>query len=220
MRSTLPTSHGFEPIPGILTASTDKKHQASPPQQKQPANNLGQSAYEFSFEFVGTTDDLAYLCIPAALEFRQKVCGGEDKIMEYCETLAYDAGNLVAEMLGTEVLCEAESKPARSNGDGGAVSQIRRCALVNVRLPIAVNDGVVRDRGTCPVIELDDVAAFCLRLGVEMTTKYKTFVPSFRHGGWLWVRLSAQIYLDLEDFRWLGTVLKELSERVAAGELK
>ena len=220
MRSTLPTSHGFQTVPGILADSVpaDNKQAiplSNPPQP--PPQPSSQTPFELNFEFIGTSDDLPYLCIPAALEFRQKICGGEEKIMNYCMKLAFDAGNLLAEMLGTEVLCEAEAK----DKDSGVESQVRRCALVNVRLPIGVDDGTGRHEdgsGSYPVIAEGDAGAVCQWMGREMTMTYKTYVPSYKHAGWLWVRLSAQIYLELEDFRWLGTVLKELVERVAAGE--
>lgn len=42
---------------------------------QSPGN--GKSAFESLFEFVATSDDTPYLCIPAALHFRAEVCGGE-----------------------------------------------------------------------------------------------------------------------------------------------
>lgn len=56
------------------------------------------------FEFVGTTDVSAYCCIPDALDFRRAVCGGEDRIFEYCYELAKSGGALVASKLGKPAL--------------------------------------------------------------------------------------------------------------------
>jgi hypothetical protein len=48
--------------------------------------------------------------------------------------------------------------------------------------------------------------------------EYNTFVAIYEYNGKLWARLCGQIYLELKDFEWLGSVLQALCERVRLGE--
>ncbi|KAL2008627.1 hypothetical protein VTN00DRAFT_6821 [Thermoascus crustaceus] len=202
IRTTLPTSWGFIPDPN------------SPATQPSvlPSGRNPKSAFELLFQFVATGDDTPYLCVPAALEFRQTVCGGEDRIYEYMENLAREAGDVVSLALGTEVLQEPGLKP-------GEVSRQRQCAMATVRLPLAVSDHDSTTRTAYPVLKTTDALAAIDWMQAVMANKYKTLAPIFLHGGWLWVRLSAQIYLEKSDFEWLGGVLKVLCEKVGNREM-
>lgn len=117
IRSSLPTSHGFEPhpVPGKATINNPL-----PPNSK--------SAFVAQFEFVGTMDNTPYLCIPEALAFRRDVCGGEAAIMRYCADVVKAGGVAVARALRTEVL---------DDGEGS----LTRCCFANVRLPLTVGEG-------------------------------------------------------------------------------
>jgi len=99
---------------------------------------------------------------------------------------------MVAETLGTEILQVDESGP-----DQG------RCCMVNVRLPI--KDGLTAGE------EFAKVYAFLTR---QVGKEYDTFFQCFVHDGRFYTRLSAQIYVGIEDFEWAGKVLKEVCERV------
>lgn len=160
------------------------------------------TAFESLFEFVATNDDTPYFCVPAALKFRNEVCGGEDRIYTYLETLANEAGDVVAGILGTDVLQEPNLAP-------GTQSQLRRCAMSTVRLPIAVGQSETSEKG-CALVQEDQVGSVVNWFQTTLTQKYSTFVPVFAHGGWMWTRLSAQVYLDKQDFEWLARVLKEM----------
>lgn len=46
----------------------------------------------------------------------------------------------------------------------------------------------------------------------------ETFMAILMHGGKLWVRLSANVYLTEEEFVWAGQVLKEVCGRARKGE--
>ncbi|PGH08709.1 hypothetical protein AJ79_05900 [Helicocarpus griseus UAMH5409] len=202
IRSTLPTSHGFVPRNMEIALPIPKGET--------------KSAFEFQFEFVATNDDSPYFCIPAALKFREEVCGGEEKIMSYCLQLAHEGGNLVAEILGTDVMCEPGVDP-----EVQGASKIRQCALVNVRLPLAVDDGSgrhVEKESPYPLIKGKDAMDVGKWIQQKLMFEHEIAVPTFPHGGWMWSRLSAQVYLELEDFRWVGGVLKGLVERAGKGE--
>ncbi|KAJ5225976.1 hypothetical protein N7468_007201 [Penicillium chermesinum] len=202
LRSTVPTSWGF--IAGDASPATGAsvlKDPSSP--QKTPFEEL--------FEFVATTDDSPYVCVPAALKFRREVCGGEDAIIAYNEKLANEAGDAVAKILATEVLQEPDLKP-------GEVSNMRRCAMSTVRLPIAVADGTDPVPGAMATISVDEASRAFAFIQRTLMQEYDTFVPTFQHGPWLWTRLSAQTWLEKSDFEWLGGVLHELCGRIARKE--
>ena len=155
------------------------------------------------FEFVGTLDDSPYLCIPAALEWRSKVRWkgrqGDEAVMDYCMWLAERAGAIVKGALGTEILDNEQ----RTLG---------RCFFANVRLPLNAESLTEGD------------PAHIAKVGqwiVEMLVKdYGTFIAIIYYAGAWWMRLSAQIYLTESDFEWAGKVLREVCQRVEAGEWK
>ena len=155
--------------------------------------------------------------MPAAFEFRADVCGGEERIFAYLDELANAAGDIVASKLGTEVLQEVDGLAG-----GSATSKFRRCAMVNVRLPVAVGGDEGRWKptrdGDC-VIKEKEVQTTLKWVGETLIKKHGTFVPVFKYGGWLWTRLSAQVYLERKDFEWIGDVLRGVCDKVRRGEL-
>ncbi|GAA5847119.1 hypothetical protein JCM5353_005150 [Sporobolomyces roseus] len=66
-----------------------------------------------------------------------------------------------------------------------------------------------------PPLEGDRLKSFWYRTLVD---KYHTVVPFFPHGALPWVRLSAQVYTDLDDFEYVGQALKEVCEAIERGE--
>ncbi|KAL1979723.1 hypothetical protein VTN96DRAFT_5245 [Rasamsonia emersonii] len=181
IRSSMPTSHGYQPRerPGKKKISNPL-----PPSTK--------SGFVRMFEFIGSMDYAPYLCVPAALKFRQEVCGGEEAIMSYCTQVARDGSRRVAEILGTEVM--RHDQP---------------CPVVNVRLPIDPPAGDVT--AAAAQARIGAVNAFVEKM---MLSEYKTFVPAFFHNGRFWVRLSGQIYLTVDDFEEVGRQLRDICSRV------
>lgn len=177
----------------------------------------GKSAFEALFEFVATSDDTPYLCIPAAIQFRKDVCGGEARIHEYMWKLANEAAEVFAAALGTEVIQEPDVADWRD-------SLYRRCAMTTVRLPIPVRDGWEKDprtgfgaegrRSLCEPLDADKAAGVCRWMQDTLVERFGTFLPVFPHGGWLWTRLSAQVYLEKRDFEWAAEVFKGLCDEV------
>ena len=198
IRTTIPTSWGFIPAPDASPTGASVIG----------GDDVSKSAFENLFEFVATNDDTPYFCIPAAIKFRKEVCGGEDQICSYLETLANEAADAVAAILGTEVLQEPNLAP-------GEQSQWRKCGMTNVRLPIAVQGQPMTFSGPHRLLIDQSEAPLVVKwVQTTLTEQYNTFVPAFAHGGWLWVRLSAQIYLEKKDFESLGAALKEMCDRL------
>ncbi|KAJ5679940.1 Pyridoxal phosphate-dependent transferase major region subdomain 1 [Penicillium macrosclerotiorum] len=189
MRSTLPTSHGFVAQDSHDEAKRKKDVGAIP---------VDKSDFVSNFEFVGTSDNLAFLTVSEAIQWRERVCGGEKKIREYCIGLSRLGGQRVAQVLGTRVM------------DNEAQS-LTNCCMVNVLLPLnRPTTGArswVRGRST-------DAVAVNEWMQQIMIEEYRTFMPVFAFQDQWWVRLSGQIYLDPSDFEWAAWTLKTLCERV------
>lgn len=185
MRSSLPTSHGFVPL-GL------SKH-------FNPNQSNAQNAFVAQFEYTGTIDTAPILCIPAALEFRSRVCGGEVAIREYCVGLARTGGRAVAEILGTETL---------------PIPTGRRVGFANVRLPLTVQGHTSVTEGV-PANDVNAVINFMFR---KFTEDYQTFINVLYFSGALWARLCATVYLDVDDFKYGGMVLQKLCQRIESGE--
>ncbi|KAH8160192.1 hypothetical protein CIB48_g8063 [Xylaria polymorpha] len=155
-----------------------------------PLPPSNKSAFVNNFEFVGTVDSSPFVCVKEAIHWREEVLGGEAKILEYIQTLAQEGGKAVARILGTEVL-DNESRT------------MSRCAITNVALPLDVGLASISTQN------------WMFR---TMVKEYKTFIAFIIHAGQLWARISAQVYLEMEDFEWAGHMLLELCERVKRGE--
>lgn len=200
IKSTLPTSHGYVSEKGT-------RFNPLPPSSK--------SVFVNNFEFVGTIDDSPYLCVKDSIRWREEVLGGEEKILAYLWKLAKEGGKKVAEILGTEVM---------DNSTG----TLTDCAMVNVALPLWVNrdadekekaeaetNGEPKTTATIPAEDANVATNWVLR---TFMSDYNTFIVVYLYRGRWWTRLSAQVYLDMEDFEWAGKTLKEVCERAANGE--
>ena len=209
LRTTMPTSWGF------ISAPDSPETIASVLQD--PNVPVTKTAFEQLFEFVATSDDSAYICVPAALKFRAEVCGGEDAIIAYNQRVANEGADSVAATLGTEVLQEPDLQP-------GEQSRMRQCSMTTVRLPIAVaaagTEGESLDHTALVVLSEQEAANAFAWIQTKLMDEHNTFLPVFHHGNWLWTRLSGQIYLETNDFEAVGVVLRDLCERVAKMEFK
>lgn len=190
LRTTLATSHGF--IPKQVQRTTPL-----PPSSK--------SAFVNSFEFVGTKDNSPYLCVKDSIQWRRDVCGGEDKILSYLWDLNKKGIKIVADALGTTSL--DNSKGTMTN-----------CAMGNVALPVWVGEKGEGAKDTDVVVPVEDKNTVFLWIAETLMKDYKTFLSRFFIGNRYWVRISAQIYLGLEDYEAAGRILKELSERIGKKE--
>lgn len=164
---------------------------------------MPKSAFVNNFQFVGTIDNAPYLCVPEAVQWRERL-GGEKAIREYCQTLALRGTQRVAEMLKTKVL----------DNESGSMT---RCAMANVLLPLdpTAMQEIARKAGIA-----QDAVGMQVRNWISQTliSDYVAYMaPMFYNGRW-WVRLSGQVYLDMDDFEWAGATLQQVSERASKGE--
>lgn len=171
------------------TIPTSHGYIAKGGERHNPLPKGNKSQFVNNFQFIGTLDTSPYLCVKDTIVWRKEVLGGEAKILEYIHTLAREGGKKAAQVLGTEVL----------DNQSGTMS---RCALTNVALPLTPEEG----------------SKALQWMEQTMMKDYSTFIPLFAHNGRLWARLSAQVYLDIEDFEWAGQILLKLVERVKGGD--
>lgn len=235
VRSTLPTSHSYVPDPSCMGAwgaqeegmdassmlpssssNSDGNGSGGDDNKREDQKNDGDdSSFAEMFAYVGTLDNSPYLCVQDAIEWRDKVLGGEDRIREYCFGLARHGGDRVAEILGTWIM---------QNEEGTLV----HCSMVNVALPLVVvpppdnaeditrpGPGAKDNETRIPYKDAQRIWEWMTKVLVD---DYQTFIPVYYHAGRFWARLSAQVYLDMDDFEWAGKTLKELSSRVANKE--
>ncbi|PVH70568.1 PLP-dependent transferase [Cadophora sp. DSE1049] len=181
MRSSLPTSHGFVPLPceGKII------HNPLPPSAK--------SEFVNQFEYTGALDNSPFLCVPDCFQFIEEECGGQREYMEYCQTLARQGGAIVAKLLGTEVMDNKE----------GTLS---KCFFSNVRLPLHAEIFTSAERS--------QVSQWITN---KLVFDHHTFLAVFFHADSWWVRLSAQVYLESDDFRWVGQILDQLCRKINDG---
>ena len=218
------------PSPATATINGGKK-------KKKVINPLPastNSAFVTLFDFVGTIDASPYLCIPAALKFRQEICGGEEEIRKYCFELARQGGELVAGILDTEVMRPSSSDyPHRDDDDDDDDHKDNQnddkrtkdekkwdCCFANVRLPLIFPpsssssspppDQANKEEEEEEEEEIDTGPQRAQQIMRLLTDHHDTFVAIVFHAGACWARLSAQIYLDLDDFRRVGLVLKKV----------
>lgn len=155
------------------------------------------------FDFFGTVDSSPYLCVPAAIKWRENL-GGEEVIYAYCQNLAQAGAKLAAKQLGTEVM-------ENSTGSLG------KCALANIRMPIdlAKAKAFAAQAG---IEEADVGTAVRDWFGKTLIDEYGTFIQSLFFGDAWWARLSGQVYLDMEDMQFGAETLKKICERINEGE--
>lgn len=151
-----------------------------PAQPERPAvlSTGSTSNFVASWDFTGTIDFSNYCAVVQALEFR-KWLGGEEAIRKYVTQLAHRGGDILTSRLG-----------AQSVVMGG---KDVTAAMVNVSIPVK------QVKGT-----FDEAAAL---LQTTIAENHPTFLSCYAHNNALWVRVSAQVWLQEEDFEWLAGVL-------------
>ncbi|OTB00542.1 hypothetical protein M426DRAFT_324207 [Hypoxylon sp. CI-4A] len=182
IRTTLPTSHKFKPRKALGEAEVVDDA----------------AVFAEMFDFTGTDDTTAWLCVQAALDFRTNICGGDAAIKEYSHRIAQQSAVAAAEIFGTSIMdCEG--------------SCLRDCNFANVRLPLELGD----TPGKVDPAHAHKVSDWFKITGIRESGVY--FQTDRYRDAWWW-RISGMIYVEVEDFKKGAEILKGLCERVRNGE--
>jgi hercynylcysteine S-oxide lyase len=210
MRSSLPTSHGFVPLDQgkqiVSPLPAKKKKKATAGTAKTTSGEAekdvesAKTPFELSFEFVGTLDSSPYFCLPEAIKYREERFGGEAKIAEYLKKLAKAAGEIYSETLGTEVL---ETTPG----------PLGECSFSNVRLPL--DSALVAKEASMEDHQVGGLVRDWLN--EVLVNEHQTFMQFMFYKGSWWVRLSAAVYLEENDFRVGAKLLQSICDRIKQG---
>lgn len=184
----------------------DEKHTTATfpePSVISSANAVG-SDYDQRYKYTGTRDYTAFAALPAALEFRRYL-GGEDQIKRYCHQLAVDAGEHLAKAWGTALLVPPVMTAFMVNiilpsTDAAAIKVMQE--ELNEKYGIYIVYGSVEvmvsvDNNQGPRICTDGEQSSKRDTACQKRIVYVT-------------RLSAQVYLDMDDFIKLGSLVPEL----------
>lgn len=204
----------FVPAPAALLYVDEKYHPiiqtipvshsyVSPTNASKMTGLMRENLLLDKFVFVGTSDYTGYIASEAAIEFREKICGGEENIRGYSYNLAKEAAKLFSTDLGTEIV---------ASGDKNMDDDIST-AMVNVYLPSPSGpkdiNAIVKSGEEIPV-DLDFAAN---ELQYAIMENSNVYFPIGIMEGKLYTRLSAQVYLDLDDFKYgLEAFKKEFKE--------
>jgi len=158
-------------------------------------------------------DNSPYLCLPAVAKYREEVLGGEARITKYIQGIAKRGAEIIADRLGTEIL----------DNEGGTLT---KCALQNIRLPIGIHgEGrfvATREKEAgveVVLVEAEKADALTHYLQQTMIQEFNTFIPVILYRGNWYARISGQVYLDEDDFKFGAEVLLELVNRLRNGEV-
>lgn len=141
-----------------------------------PISNVYNSTkFADQFNIMSTLDYSSLTTIPAALKFRNEVCGGEKSIMLYHSKLAKDAINLILkEWPNSELLDSLD----------------RVTTMFNIILPLENQKH-----------DTSKFVGFAMDFNMNTCDK-KTYIPLFIYNNQLVSRWSVAIYLELADFQW------------------
>ncbi|KAL1738158.1 hypothetical protein HDZ31DRAFT_78590, partial [Schizophyllum fasciatum] len=156
----------------------------SPKKRKSPTDS-----FVVQHDWTGTIDWTNFFSIPAGIKFREWL-GGEEAINAYTHKIAYEGGKRIAEILQTEMMYPED------NG--------MELSMVNIALPLppfSVDQNDLQNR----------VQALLQR---KLLEERKLGPTRYYHNGRLWLRVSGQAWLELEDFEKVGWGVKEVCEEV------
>ncbi|CAI4219104.1 unnamed protein product [Parascedosporium putredinis] len=109
-------------------------------------------------------------------------------------------------------------RPPRHPVMENATGSLTNCAMANIALPIWVGEPGAGALDTDVTLTSDESAKALQWILRTLMSDHNTFVALFIHGGRYFTRVSAQVYLDLDDYRYGAKALKDVCDRLAKRE--
>ncbi|KAH9930085.1 PLP-dependent transferase [Fomitopsis serialis] len=193
IKSSIPTSHAY------LSPNDSKPPPADETNFVLQHECRREKGLQVGTSGTGTADQIPYLSIGGAIDFRQWL-GGEAVINAYCHQLALDGGKRLAEYLGTKVLDETGEFTLN---------------MTNVQLPLPTESA--NSEFYTPQARENILRDVTKKLLLDWNVSAGFFV----HAGAWWTRCSAQVWNDISDFEYVGKAFKaicgEITEIVEKG---
>lgn len=166
---------------GMLWVAPELQGRIEPPVVAKPLDE----GFPRAFDYLGTFDASAWLSVADGFAFAD--CWGEAAIAAANAALARRAADRLAAAWDTEVA----AAPALS------------AALAAIRLPVA------EDRLASLAERAGGLLQAGRRIALGLRERHRIEVPVVAHAGLLWVRISAQIYNEMDDYARLATALRQ-----------
>ena len=199
---------------GILWVSPSEQHDIMPNVLGSRADHM--TSFQKRFKYKGLFDYAPYLTMSDALEFRARFgpdgtrgsgSSGDAAIIDYLHSLSVRGSSLLADTWKTDKLVNDEQTAAMAN------VRLPDVLALNVRSSSPPQNGAT---GNCHGQELE---AYRRRIAVSLLKKYNMYAQLFVWAGQLYVRVSAAIYNDLEDYKALANaVLEIMRDDIGNGE--
>ncbi|KAN0062046.1 hypothetical protein ACQY0O_006041 [Thecaphora frezii] len=187
----LPTSFYYLP----LSVTAPSNQTSSTPAAPAPGTGGGDASNFISVWETNGTQDVSNFCtVSAALEFRGWL-GGEAKIRDYCTTLARTGGRILAQRFG----------------HGARVMEIDSGVALTAHM---VNVSVPLEAGRIDRTKFKTQVDVANAITAELWQTYPTYVPFYAHDGEVWVRVSAQVWVEEGDFEWLAVRIVEVVRKL------
>ena len=166
---------------GMLWVDPALQGRIEPPVVARPIDE----GFPRSFDYLGTFDPSAWLTVADGFAFAD--CWGAEAIAEANARLAREAGARLAAAWDTEV----------------ATAPAMGAALAAIRLPVGGERLAILAEHPGDLFRAGRAVARGLR------ERHRIEVPIVPHQGLLWVRVSAQIFNELDDYARLATALPQ-----------
>ncbi|OWB85329.1 carbon-sulfur lyase activity protein [[Candida] boidinii] len=135
------------------------------------------------FIFTGAMNYASYVTVSAAVKFVNETCGGLQNIWDHCNQLARDSSELICEKYNTKPF-ENEDKTLTT-------------MLFNILIPLDGKDEEIVSKNSTSIKFYTDLKKF---VSDYLLDNYNTYTQLGIHNKKLYVRFSAQIYTDIDDF--------------------
>eukprot|EP01084_Bolivina_argentea_P043673 80439_1 len=147
---------------------------------------IGNSQFQKYFNYQGTNDHTAWLSMAAAIQFREEICNGDQRVIDYIHNLCVNASDLLANKIwnSSDLL-----KDSKYYG-----------AMINVEIP-------TQNMTKCKMLEN-------MLWENEDNNSYYTWLPIYGWDNKCYSRISCQIYNQLSDYQWLGERVLSLLDKI------